>query len=633
MFKGSVARLRFRQLEDLFHTGIAGDLSDSELLDRFLRCRDQVGEAAFTALVERHGPMVFRVCKQALNDHHSAQDAVQATFLVLARHAGAIRRRPSVSSWLFGVARRASARIRMEKARRQRYELRSLERSSALISAPQEFPDPDPYPELHAEIQRLPEKYREPIVLCYFVGLTHEQAATRLRWPLGTVKIRLSRARERLRSRLERRGRAPQILLPASPLQPGNVAALPENLVNTISRAASQSATKGIAGGLVSAKVVKVTQGVLQSMLFDKLKIAVVVLSGLSLLGFGALVAARQVTGKRASGQARDTAIDERNDSPYTLKLVGSTDYDPATVTVVRTPLDCRVDKVFVDLGSTVKTGDPLLELFSFDLAEAKSNYEAATSQWARDKKALDYKTPLAMANSIPRKELIEVENDEAQSRLKMKLAKDKLLVYGLTDKEIENAKKEDGVEKAKMILRSRGYGVVVQRSVVPGNYYASGDLLMTIATLDHLWVRGSVSELDAEKVKLGQKLTVIFPVSNQKIDAVVNYIDKAIDADSRSAKFRTTISNPGGQFKAGMFVRLVLETGASRDRIDEPRAPGEKPPHATGNDRLSELERKVERLLSENAERSAHAKILDRLDALERKLDRLLNGRNDAQP
>ena len=122
------------------------------------------------------------------------------------------------------------------------------------------------------------------------------------------------------------------------------------------------------------------------------------------------------------------------------MKLFGTTDYDPATVTVVRTQFDSRVDRVLVDLGSTVKKGDPLLELFSTDLAEAKSNYEAAISQWARDKKVLDYKTPLAQGNNIARKEVIEAENDEAQSRLKMKLAKDKLLVYGLTDKEIENA-------------------------------------------------------------------------------------------------------------------------------------------------------------------------------------------------
>ena len=125
----------------------------------------------------------------------------------------------------------------------------------------------------------------------------------------------------------------------------------------------------------------------------------------------------------------------------------------------------------------------------------------------------LDYKTPLAKAKTLPRKELIEVENDEAQSRLKMKLAKDKLLVYGLTDKEIENAKNEDGVQKAKMILRSRADGVVVKRDVVQGNYYDSADLLMTIAPLDHLWVRGSVSELDAEKVEVGQNLEGHLPV------------------------------------------------------------------------------------------------------------------------
>ena len=88
MFKGPSSRLRLRELEDLFHTGIAGTLSDSELLERFVCCRDTMGEAAFSALVERHGPMVSRVCGEVLNDHHAAQDAVQATFLVLARQAG-----------------------------------------------------------------------------------------------------------------------------------------------------------------------------------------------------------------------------------------------------------------------------------------------------------------------------------------------------------------------------------------------------------------------------------------------------------------------------------------------------------------------------------------------------------------
>jgi membrane fusion protein, heavy metal efflux system len=243
-----------------------------------------------------------------------------------------------------------------------------------------------------------------------------------------------------------------------------------------------------------------------------------------------------------------------------TLKLFGTSDYDPATVTVVRTHFDSRVDRVLVKQGSTVKIGDPLLELFSTDLAEAKSNYEAAISQWARDKKVLDYKKPLAEGNNIARKEVFEAENDEAQSRLKMKLAKDKLLVYGLSDKEIENASNEDGVQKAKMILRSRADGVVVERNVVTGNTYKPEDLLMKITPLDHLWVFGSVSELDADQVEVDQKLKVIFPFSNRTLDASVNFIDKAIDSDSRSAKFRTSIPNAEGKLKAGMFARIELD-------------------------------------------------------------------------
>ena len=107
---------------------------------------------------------------------------------------------------------------------------------------------------------------------------------------------------------------------------------------------------------------------------------------------------------------------------------------------------------------------------------------------------------------------MIDVENNEQQSRLKMKLARDKLLVYGLTEAEIKNVPNEDGVEKARMILRSRGEGVVVKRTVVRGNYYDSKDELMTIVPLDHLWVRGNVGEHDAEKLKVGQTLKVIFP-------------------------------------------------------------------------------------------------------------------------
>ena len=182
-------------------------------------------------------------------------------------------------------------------------------------------------------------------------------------------------------------------------------------------------------------------------------------------------------------------------------------------MTVVRTQFDSRVDKVLVDLGSTVKkeTRCSSSSAPTWPRPRAITRWPSASGPTTRRCSITRPRWPRTI--HIARKELIEVENDEAQSRLKMKLAKDKLLVYGLTEKEIENARNEDGVQKAKMILRSRADGVVVERTVVQGNYYTSADLLMTIAPLDHLWVRGSVSELDADKVEVGQKLKVIFPV------------------------------------------------------------------------------------------------------------------------
>jgi len=245
---------------------------------------------------------------------------------------------------------------------------------------------------------------------------------------------------------------------------------------------------------------------------------------------------------------------------PIILRLPGVTDYDPATLTLVRPVFDCRIEKVLVTTGATVKVDEPLLEVFSTELAQARSDYETAVSQWTRDKRVLDYKAPLAQSETIPRKELIEIENDEAKSRLQMKLAKDKLLIYGLTEEEIQASPGGDGIDKARMTLRSRAEGVVIKRTVVPGNYYDAKDELMQIAPLDHLLVRGSVSELDADRVEVGQTLHVIFPYTDQTLAARVALIDKAIDPDTRAASFRALIPNPEQRFKAGMFVRILLE-------------------------------------------------------------------------
>ena len=621
MLKRSTSGRGLRRLEHLLRDGIAGDLSDSELLDRFLGSRDSAGDAAFTALVERHGAMVFRVCRQTLLDHHAAQDAVQATFLVLAKRAGAIRKRTSVSSWLFGVARRAAARIRMEEARRRHHELQRAARLP-VTSDFQELADPDPYPELHAEIERLPQKYRAPIVLCYLEGLTHEQAASRLRWPLGTVKIRLTRGRERLRARLEKQGRLALLLLPAGAVRAGHAVELPEHVARAISEAACRYGATAALGWPVSTVVIRVTKGVLRSMLIHKLKLAGVVVSGLFLIGFSAVAAQRAA---RQADEVRIAAeVGEQTVSRSTLNLFGKLDLVPDMVVRVHTPVECRVDEVLVELGQTVKKGDPLLESFSTELAEAKRDYLAASSQWERDRIA----TKDLARTGAPADKVSEANNAESQSRLKSAHAKVKLRGYGLTEEQIDAAGKEDAIQKGRMILRARSEGMVVERNVVPGNFYTSTDTLMTVARLDPLWVRGNVGEVDAGRVKVGQNLTVTIPYGHHPLKAKVEYIAAQVDPETQRVLFRTSIPNPGHEFKPGMFVRLAVETDVPLKNTGEPRVPREQPSTELTRDRLSALERKVDELRGEKEERLAHAKILERLEALERKLDRVLEGR-----
>ena len=627
MHDRSASGTLLEQVQILFTAGTSLGSTDRDLLERFLHDERQSGEAAFGVLVERHGPMVLRVCNQALKDRHAAEDAFQATFLVLARQACSIRKHDSVGSWLFGVACRASARIRTAEARRQQYERQGAkDRAHNQIDAPGAS---EHWPELHAEVARLPAKYRIPIVLCYFEGLTHEQAASRLGWPVGTVKTRLARARDRLRWRLEGRGWSSARWIPTEPLRPSDLDEVPRLLLDSTTRAAIGFISGAGDGGFTSSGVLAIVQGVLKTMLIHKLRLATIALLGVMALGLGAMVLARQAPrGRQPVDQPGPVSAPAKDaPQPTVLRLFGVTDYVPSTVTIVRTRFDdCRVEEVFVDLGTTVKQGDPLLKLFSTDLAAAKSEYEIACSQWKHDKAVYDYKAPLAQENTLPKKELIDAENNEAQSRLKMEVAKDKLLGYGLSEDEITNALNEDSVQKRSMILRSRGEGVVVKKTVVKGNYYDAKDELMVIAMLDHLYVRGNVSEVDADKVQVGQTVKVIFPFSKPEVVAKIDYIDKTIDPDMRSAKFRTTIPNPGGRVKACAYVQVDvdLRPAAKSSRVTD--APAHRKSKLTLEERLSEVERKLNRLLDEKDRRDANARVLERLNELERKLDRVLD-------
>lgn len=200
-------------LQGLINLGTIGGLTDEQLLDQFASRCDGGAELAFEVLLRRHGGMVLRVCRSVLGDRHDADDAFQATFLVLARQAHSIRKHASLGSWLHGVARRVSLKAKRAGARRRRHEDRHAEATPECVSD-REHGDFE-YIVL-TEVGRLPEKYRAPIVLCYLEGMTHEEAARQLGWPSGTVQGRLARARELLRTRLSRRGFAPPGALASS---------------------------------------------------------------------------------------------------------------------------------------------------------------------------------------------------------------------------------------------------------------------------------------------------------------------------------------------------------------------------------------------------------------------------------
>jgi RNA polymerase sigma factor (sigma-70 family) len=303
-----VARARhgatLRQIQTLFNVGTVGGLTDGQLLERFTAGTGEAAELAFAALIERHGPMVLRVCQSVLREPHDAQDAFQATFLVLVRKAGSIHRRDSLSSWLHGVACRTAACAKAATARRARHERKAAVEAVSVVADG----DPDDLASvLHEELDRLPEKYRAPIVLCYLESLTHEQAAQRLRWPVGTVRSRLARGREQLRGRLMRRGLALSVgLLEGALVAETARAALPAALPGVIAEAAVRYASgRLVATGVASASVAFLAEGAMKTLFLAKWKFAVL---AAGLIASGAAVVAQRV-GTENDAAAEDAAV------------------------------------------------------------------------------------------------------------------------------------------------------------------------------------------------------------------------------------------------------------------------------------------------------------------------------------
>jgi RNA polymerase sigma factor (sigma-70 family) len=294
----------WRSLESLFDTGALGGLTDGELLECFQTSRDAVSHDAFRILVERHGPMVLGRCRSLLRDPHEADDAFQATFLVLVRKAGSIKRRDTIGPWLHGVAGRVATRARDRSVRRQRREVEVTAEVPCPVRPVTESPSVEAV--VQDEIARLPESFRAPVVLCCLEGLSYELAACRLGVTEPTLRGRLHRARKQLALRLRGRGIIAGTFTSAVDPVRLTLPPLPSSLVeSTVQFSVRWSSVTGLFSGaaVVPESIAGLAQGVIKAVLLQSLKLSGI--CGLIAAGvLGTVVVAQQGNGASKEGNA-----------------------------------------------------------------------------------------------------------------------------------------------------------------------------------------------------------------------------------------------------------------------------------------------------------------------------------------
>ena len=263
-----------------------------------------------------------------------------------------------------------------------------------------------------------------------------------------------------------------------------------------------------------------------------------------------------------------------RQTQPIRLELPGKTDYDQNTLNKIRPRFDIAlVEKVYVSVGQSVKKGDPLYDLKSVELASAKTDCRIKYVQWDHDRKYLAAREPLIKEGRITLTEWTDTQNDEKKSRLDYLNARALLGTYEITTEQIDKLLEGLGDDKKKaleaddntqddsrMTVISRYDGIVVEREAVPGNFYDTKDVLLTISPMDKLWVWGDVFESDQDKVHLGQKWNILFQYTNEEFEGQVESIAKGVDPETRTLKIRTSIPNPGKNLVARCLVRATLD-------------------------------------------------------------------------
>jgi cobalt-zinc-cadmium efflux system membrane fusion protein len=574
----------------------AGALPDRVLLEHFLKRRDG---CAFAALVERHGPLVLGVCRRVLQHAQDAEDAFQATFLVLARKAASIVRRESVGSWLYGVASRIAlkARARSARARRREAPLQELPGPEAAGR----WDDNDFRAVLDEELNRLPDKYRIAVVLCYLEGKTTAEAAQAIGCARGTLLSRLARARERLRPRLARRGLALPAAVTVLGLAQTARAAVPLALARSTVDAVRAQFAGTSAGASISAHAAILARGALRAMFFSKLRAL-----ALALLAAGALAMGATLLAERA-GAARsgDAPIPERvSGNPDAvrlpgpaaaklgvrtgevkprvaprvrlLKLAGTLTLDPMRLESVR----CRVRGEIVEVakiktGDTVSKGDLLAVVASKELAEEKSKLVDALEQLRLDKEILAGAEKAA--GTVPEIFLLNARKNVMAGSNAARRAERVLRALGATEAEIKGlkdyaaslaarkGKRDADKEKAWPLLKLRAprNGVVVETNIAFGEFIAAPTMkLFQIADLSRLLVIANAPENELPALtalKREERVWTVRASGSPEVKGSIEEIGQLIDPNKHTAVVKGFIDNAGGHLRAGQFITATV--------------------------------------------------------------------------
>ena len=573
-------------------------LADPELLACFVSRRE---EAAFAALVRRHGPMVWGLCLRILRNEQDAEDAFQATFLVFSKMANSLRPQKSLAGWLYSVAYRTAQKVRLDAARQRKRE--GLATMAKIADPLAQITLQETHELLDRELTRLPDKFRVPLVLCYLEGLTRDEAAHRLNWPVSLLKSRLEQGRERLRARLASRGLALSGILVASAIFEGTAsAAVPSVLLSSTVNAGAAVAGGGAAISLVLPRVTALTERMVMAMFITKVKTAALGLLLLGVLSLGTGLYTQRVLAERQDVTEVPALERSRGDrvrlpsqmlaklgiqavevkrrstpAPRVLQLPASLALDPQSLFRVSSrfaPFKVleigRPDGQDRPLrsGDSVRKRQVLAVLSSDSVSQTKHNLLNALAQLKLDEAILEGTE--AAAKAVPEVNRLNARRNVEADQSAVACILNILRAWEIPEDEIVAVRQEvreasakgkpntGDVSKsvleqwAKFTLRSPKDGTIVERNISQHEVVVDGSInLFQIANLDQLMVLANVSAADLPKLQALRASELRWTVRpsqslREPVEGSINQIGNLIDSNMNTAVVKGHIDNKG---------------------------------------------------------------------------------------